>query len=80
MTRARDDATRREGGGATTRDESGRWTMTSGDRVIDKSWIWDRNADFRARVLTKKLAKSANKAALFADLASFFVAPEATRM
>jgi hypothetical protein len=46
---------------------------TSGDRVIDKSWIWDRNADFRARVLTKKLAKSANKAALFADLASFFV-------
>ena len=46
----------------------------SGDRVImDKSWIWDRNADFRARVLTKKLAKSANKAALFADLASFFV-------
>jgi len=43
---------------------------TSGDRVIDKSWIWDRNADFRARVLTKKLAKSANKAALFADLAT----------
>ena len=31
-TRARDDATRREGGGATTRDESGRWT-TQGERV-----------------------------------------------
>ncbi len=31
-TRARDDATRREGEGATTRDESGRWT-TQGERV-----------------------------------------------
>ena len=33
MTRARDDATQRnKGGGATTRDESGRW-MTQGERV-----------------------------------------------
>ena len=31
-TRAREDATRQEGGGATTKDESGRWT-TQGDRV-----------------------------------------------
>ena len=42
-TKARDDATRRERGGATTRDESGRWT-TQGKRVeSDESatrWRW----------------------------------------
>ena len=42
-TRARDDATRREGGGATTRDESGRWT-TQGERVESDEgttrWRW----------------------------------------
>ncbi len=49
-TRAKDDATRREGGGATTRDESGRWT-TQGERVEsdDGAMRWRRTTATEVR-------------------------------